>query len=578
MQKTLGKQLLVAGAALSALAMLLSGCGAGNGSGTKSTGASKEQSPAGILTSDWKGTLPSPDPSKVYNNPQSYDNVKDGGDLTLASIYTANWNNFQVDGNTLYMGGFWDMYQPTLWNYTNGGEVSPNKNFITDAKVTSKDPLTIEYDINPEAKWNDGTDIDYTAFESTWKANSGKDATYTPTVTDGYQDIASVKAGTSAKQAIVTFTKPYYPWQSLFPYLLNPKGAVDAKTFNSGWIDKPHNEWAAGPFIVQSSSKDQVVFVANPKWWGPKPKLTKVTYKFLEDTATINAFKNGEIDAVGAASTDNLKTVMGMKNVQLRLGYSKSTFVLVYNGQAASLKDIAVRKAITQAFDASTWNKIAYQGLDWNPPQPGSEVVLPFQKGYKSNLPADAKFSVANAKKTLEDAKYTKDSSGYYGKDGKEINISYTYFGDSATTKAKALAYQQMMKAAGIKITLNNLDTSKWSDTVAKHNYEIMPLGWSATNPFGQTSLYQLYGSDSSSNFTFVGSKAVDEKLRKPTTIEDNDEAIAATNEGEAAAFELYGTIPTDTPPTYTAVKKGLANFGPAGFQNNDWTKIGWQK
>ncbi|MCH4209884.1 ABC transporter family substrate-binding protein [Bifidobacterium sp.] len=577
MQKTLGKQLLVAGAALSALAMLLSGCGAGNGSAAKTTGASKEQPLAGILTSDWKGTLPAPDPAKAYNNPQDYDNVKDGGELTLSSIYTANWNNFQVDGNTLYMGDFWQMYQPSLWNYTTNGEVSPNKDFLTGVKVTSQDPLTIEYDINPDAKWNDGTDIDWTAFETTWKVNSGKDEAYTPTITDGYEDIASVKAGTSAKQAIVTFTKPYYPYQSLFPYLLSPKSA-DAKTFNSGWIDNPHNDWAAGPFIVQSATKDQVVFVPNPKWWGAKPKLDKVTYKFLEDTATINAFKNGEIDAVGAGSRDNLKTVMGMKDVQLRLGYSLSTYVFEYNGKADSLKDIAVRKALTQAFDSSTWNKIAYQGLDWNPPQPGSEVVLPFQKGYKSNLPADAKFSVANAGKTLEAAGYTKDDAGYYGKDGKEINISYTYFGDSATNKAKALAYQQMMKTAGIKITLNNLDTSKWSDTVSKHTYEIMPLGWSATNPFGQTSLYQLYGSDSSSNFSFVGSKEIDEKLKKATTIEDNDEAIAATNEGESAALELYGTLPTDTPPTYTAVKKGLANFGPAGFQLKDWTKIGWQK
>ena len=40
-----------------------------------------------------------------------------------------------------------------------------------------------------------------------------------------------------------------------------------------------------------------VTFVPNEKWWGNKPKLDKIVYKQMADTASLNAFQNGEIDA-----------------------------------------------------------------------------------------------------------------------------------------------------------------------------------------------------------------------------------------------------------------------------------------
>ena len=50
----------------------------------------------------------------------------------------------------------------------------------------------------------------------------------------------------------------------------------------------------------------------------------------------------------------------------------------------------------------NTYNNVQFQGLNWKAEQPGSELLLPFQKGYENNLPAEAKYNVDNAKKTLE--------------------------------------------------------------------------------------------------------------------------------------------------------------------------------
>ena len=354
--------------------------------------------------------------------------------------------------------------------------------------------------------------------------------------------------------------------------------------FTQGWVNDPHNEWAAGPFIVDSFDDSQVTFTPNPNWWGDEPKLDKVVFKQMEDTAKINAFHNGEIDAVDASTADKLETVRSMDDVQIRIGYTKSTNVLTYNATAESLKDTAVRKAITQGFDQETWAKIRYQGMDYESPQPGSECMLIFQDGYEDNLPEDSHYDVDAAKKTLEDAGYTMGGDGYYTKDGNTLSISYTYFSDNATQTAMANAYQKMMKDIGVDCEIVNLDASKFSDTLISKSFEVLAMGWAASDPYGySTSGYQLYGSDSASNYTFIGSDEVDEMMRQPSTMSDTAAAIAEFNKAEKAAFELYGTIPTDVPPTYMAVKKGLANFGPAGFANCNnaiWhtENIGWQK
>ena len=576
--------------AMAALSLLLSGCGATSGSGDNGTDTYADYvQPADGITSDYTGDLPTPDPSKAYDNPQPRDNVKDGGTLTQ-DIYelTTNWNYLSTDGNTVALAELWAWYQPHLWDYSVGGDATPNPDYLDKVEVTSEDPLVVTYDINEKATWNDGTPIDYTAFQATWKALNGTDPDYNPPQTVGYEDIASVEKGESDKQVVVTFAKPYYPYEGMFSALVHPK-AVDAATFTQGWVKNPHNEWAAGPYVVESHDDSQVTLVRNEKWWGNKGKLDKVIFKIMKDSAAVNAFQNGEIDTLGgrasvtgvASSKDTLKIVREMDGVQLRMGYSLDTQVFVYNGKAGALQDLAVRKAITQAFDQSTWSEIKYQGVGWNAAQPKSSVILQFQSGYEDNMPADSGYDVDTAKKTLEAAGYTMGDDGYYQKDGKTVEVSYTFFGDSSTQSALATAYQAMLKKAGVKVELRNLDTSKFSDTVVGADYEVLPMAWSASDPFGYAgSAAQFYKSDSSSNYAYVGSDEIDELVSIPGTLKDSKEAIKAANKAEKAALELYGMIPVVTPPTYMAVKKGLANVGPAGFQQITQHRedIGWQK
>ncbi|NEG70506.1 ABC transporter family substrate-binding protein [Bifidobacterium choloepi] len=567
---------LTAGVAVAAACGMLIGLGGCGGSSSSDAVGAAE--PADGFANDYTGTYPMPDANTAYNNPQERDNVQDGGTLTLATTYTSSWNSFSADGNTSDMQTLWSYYMPQLYTTDFSGNITWNKDYITDVTTVSDDPLVVKFTINDKAKWNDGTDIDWTAFRATWEVSNGSNDGYNPASTEGWNQIKSVTEGDNAKQAVITFSQPWYPWQSLFGGLYNPE-AEDTTTFTSGWNDNPHSEWGAGPWKVQTANDDEVVFVPNENWWGDKPKLTQVTYKYMEPTAELNAFKNGEIDAVEFATNTSLQTVKDTKDTQIRLGYSKSTNVLVYNGKSTFLSDQNVRKAFEQAFDGTTWTKIHYQGLNWTPSAPGSELFPVFQEGYEDNRPDVAKqVDVDGAKKTLEADGYTLGSDGYYQKDGKTLEVRYTYFGDAATGTALAKAYQQMLKEAGIKVDLDNQDTSKFSDVIGSGDYDVLPMGWSAPTPYSQVNVAQLYGSDSDSNYTYVGSDEVDKLAAVPGTISDQLKAVAAANKAEKAALALYGTEPVDVPPAFFAVKKGLANYGPAGFTSLDVINLGWQK
>jgi peptide/nickel transport system substrate-binding protein len=101
---------------------------------------------------------------------------------------------------------------------------------------------------------------------------------------------------------------------------------------------------------------------------------------------------------------------------------------------------------------------------------------------------------------------------------------------------------------------------------------------WSSPSPYSQVNVIQLYGSKSESNFSYVGNSEIDKLAKVPGTISDQLQAVKAANKAETAALKLYGTTPLDVPPAFVAAKKGLANWGPAGFEQINPLLVGWQK
>ena len=579
----------VAGGAAAALAGLgLAGCAKEGGSGGagSATGASPQN---GVPATTPLNQLPLPEKGKTYNNPKSRDQIKDGGTATFPVAEVGpDFNYFSVNGNTTYMKWFWLCYNsavvPFRCNAT-ASKFEPDPNFIDSSsvkEVDGKEVVTIN--IAEKATFNDGTPIDWRAVEAAWTVNNGKNSDYTPASTDGWSQVESVTKGDNDKQAIITFSQPYYPYEALVGFL-HPSAATP-EVFNNGWKMNPHNEWGCGPFVVDSVDEAQITFKRNPKWWGDVAKLESITFKQMEAQAEFNAFKNGEIDAteLGQQGTgEMLSNFQGMDKVEIRRSDSKSITCLEVNTTRDVLSDIEVRKAFMQCINTETILGIVYQGVNWKEDRLSSLSILPWMDGYEDNLPQDvsanttADAQIAAAKKTLEDAGYELGSDGYYAKGGKQVAFGFTTIGDSNVTKNRAAAIQKMAKDAGMNITIDNKPSSDFSKTLVGGQWDVFLLGWSVSSATYNNG-GQLFGSTSESNFTHAGSKELDAKFLAVTGIEDHAKQMKAFNEAEKEALKSYAFIPLYSGADVIVCKKGLANWGPALLLDIVAENVGWEK
>ncbi|RAV32698.1 ABC transporter family substrate-binding protein [Corynebacterium heidelbergense] len=514
-------------------------------------------------------------------NPKSRDEIKDGGDLNLALEEIAEQQNiFHADGN-LYTRQLWRMYNPQMSLFENE-DYKPNPDYLTDVKSEDKDGKTVvTYTINDKAQYNDGTPIDWRAFENTWKANNGSNPDYKVSSTDGYILIESVKPGANDKQAVVTYKQEFPWWKSLFDTLVPPQ-VKDAETFNNAYLKQVHPGWGAGPFKVENVDFNggRATFVRNEKWWGDQAKLDKVTYRQLEDQASMNAFQAGEIDAVGVATKDRLATARGMgeDKADIRTALRPSNFLITLNAKSPLLKDPAVREGIMQGIDRSQLAKIRFNGLDYSEKLPGSFLLLQNQKGYEDNFGAVMSYDQGKAKETLDKAGWKPGPDGIREKDGQKLAPRYVLQGDDPQLKAEASATQKMMRDIGVDMQIDQRPTSDFSKITKQRDFDIFPMGFNLGDPFGVAYFAQLYGTNGGLNLSGTDTAEMDRKAAEISKIGNPEEQIKKANEAEREALRAYGLMPTFNGPTIMATKPALANSGAAGFTVVPIEDIGWQK
>lgn len=195
-----------AAAGIAVLAMAVAACGGGGGDAKKPSAEQSQQAQQQMAETP-----------AISINPVPYDQVKDGGTLTLAvGQWPSQWNPNHVDGNQRDTAVMLDTVLPQMMVADENATFTPNPDFLTDAKVdTSSGKQVVTWTINDKATWSDGTPITWKDVEAMWTANSGKNKKYKPASTDGWDRIESVTKGDSDKVAVMTFAKNYPDWQGL---------------------------------------------------------------------------------------------------------------------------------------------------------------------------------------------------------------------------------------------------------------------------------------------------------------------------------------------------------------------------
>lgn len=502
-KNSFSRRALIGGTAALGAVGLLSACGNGSASAEKTKAAG-----AGANIKD------------LYNiNAQDVNSLKKGGTLRLPSgSIGPNFNVYTQSGNTGDNTNVMSTIgQAGLWNLDFDGTYKLNTDFAVSFEHSKKDDkIQVAIKLNPKAVFNDGTPINYKALQSTWNIFKSLDNGYNIVSSGIYEFVESVEKTEDDYSVMVTFSKPYYPLQSLFAEILHP-AMEDVELFNNGFVDNPHPEYWAGPFTLADKGWDSTAktfsVVPSDKWWGTKPLLEKIVFTQMESSAARAAFKNDEIDAIGANTSASYTEVKSVAGAELRKGTRLYAGGLDINPRR--VKDAALRKAIFAGVNREALAKIQFQGLPYEESIPGSMIHMPFSPYYQDNYPTPNN-SVSEAQKILEAAGYTKKGD-YYEKDGQKAGCAVVTFGDDPTTKGRAQTFTQQMKDVGIEIRIDQRADSEFASVLGNWDYDISFSGYGVSTPDATEATKQFYYSENNDG---NGSKEIDALIDAMTVME----------------------------------------------------------
>jgi peptide/nickel transport system substrate-binding protein len=241
------------------------------------------------------------------------------------------------------------------------------------------------------------------------------------------------------------------------------------------------NAMGTGPFMVRSWQPDQrLTMVRNPNWWGwalnPETNVTEIIYSPIRSEATrVAALLSGEVDLVldpspqdlGRLRTNaNLKVIDGVENRTIFLGMDQHREELVGSNIKGKnpLKDVRVRRALYQAIDIQTINRVTMRGLS----QPTGALVAPMVAGWTEKVHERFPFDQDAARRLLTEAGYPQ---------GFEVDFACPnnrYINDEEICQAVTAMWARV----GVRAKLRTLPLVTYFPMIQRYEASIYMLGW----------------------------------------------------------------------------------------------------
>jgi peptide/nickel transport system substrate-binding protein len=513
-------------------------------------------------------------------NPQDPAKLQKGGNLRLAlTEFPSNFNSLHIDGNTADSGAMLRATMPRAYRVASDGSTTVNTDYFTSVELTGTHPQVVTYTINPEAVWSDGTPITWEDIKSQIDATSGKNKDFAIASTNGSDRVASVTRGVDDRQAMMTFAQPFAEWQGMFAgnTMLLPKTmTANPEVFNKGQLNGPGP--SAGPFMVSALDRtaQRITLTRNPKWWGAPPLLDSLTYLVLDDAARIPALQNNTIDATGVASLDELTIARNTQGISIRRAPSASWYHFTFNGAPGSiLADKALRLAIAKGIDRQAIANISQRGLADNPVPLNNHIFVAGQEGYQDNSGVVA-FDPEKAKQEL-DALGWRLNGQFREKDGRQLVIRDVLY-DAQTTRQVGQIAQNSLAQIGVKLELDAKSGGGFfTNYIIVGDFDIAQFSW-VGDAFSLCCLNQIYTTGADSNFGKISSPEIDAKAIETMGELDAAKARELANEVDKLIWAEGFSLPLFQSAGNVAVRSSLANFGPAGIGDLDYTEIGFIK
>ncbi|MCO6006369.1 ABC transporter family substrate-binding protein [Actinoallomurus purpureus] len=510
--------------------------------------------------------------------------VREGGTLRLATgEFRTQWNYWHLGGPNLDAVTVLRTTLPWLFRSDANGAVRPNPDYLRRAGIVRTTPhQVVVYDINPKARWSDGTPIGYRDFRALWKAARGRNAAFPVATTTGYDRIRSVERGTRDRQVVVTFTRPFGEWAELFSPLY-PAGTIGTpEAWNHAWLNRL--PVTAGPFRPEHVDRtaQAVSVVRDPAWWGARAKLDRIVFRHLARDAMPGALLNGEIDGFDAGpDAAAYGRVMGAAEVSVRRAAGPDFTQLTFNGAGPILSDPDVRRAVAMAIDRPTVARSALHGLGGRMDVMNDHVYVNTQRGYQDNAGRVGAYDPAEARRLLDRAGWTPAGEARR-KNGRTLTLRYVFPESATASRQSGELIQAMLRRVGVNLLLRPVPDGDFFDRyLLPGAYDVAPFTWHGT-PFPIENLESVYarprGGAVQQNVARIGSARLDRKLAQAVGELDPVRARRAANEADRLIWGEVHSLPLYQRPQIVPVRASLSNWGAFGLSDPVWTDIGFRK
>jgi peptide/nickel transport system substrate-binding protein len=318
--------------------------------------------------------------------------------------------------------------------------------------------------------------------------------------------------------------------------------------------------WSGGPWFAKWDKGVGVTLTPNPKYWGKKPVLDKVVFKFITDTsAELQAYKTGQVAAIypqAQQETAQLKTApntfFGVKE-----GYSYEGIWL--NVAKPPLDSKAVRQALAYATDRDA---IVRQLFGAVKPDITAIQSLTTPTNVKWYTTAFAKYKLNQAKvdELMQGDGWTKQG-GVWTKNGQKATLTIKSTTGNKRRELMEQILDSQWKKAGFDVTApdNQKAGTLFGELLPKGDYQMSIFAQTPTSSspaqcvnFCSKNIPSEATEFSGTNWYRISDPSIDGPWDKADGELDQTARKKLVTEGYVALAEQVPMIPIDPFPNIT--------------------------
>ena len=403
------------------------------------------------------------------------------------------------------------LIQSTLTVTTTDLEIAYD--LATDVQV-SEDGMVWTVTIRDDVKFTDGENL--TASDVAFTYNTVK-------ATSSVNDFTMLKEAIAVDDTTVEFhmERTY----SIWPYTMAIVGIIPEHAYGP---DYGSNPIGSGRYIMKQWDKgQQIIFEANPDYYGEKVQMKKVTVVFMDEDAAFAAAKAGQVDLAYTAASYSEQTIAGYELLAFasvdNRGFNLPAISATTNGAGTAVgndftSDVNVRRAINIGIDREQmienvmygYGTAAYSvcdGMPWYNPE------------------AEVAYDLEGALALLDEAGWVVGADGIREKDGVRAAFTLMYPASDSVRQMMAADTANQLKTLGIEVQIEGVG---WDVAYDRALSEPLMWGWGAHTPM---ELYNMY-------HTVEGGMAEYSPYANEMVDKYMDEALAADSLEEA--YELW--------------------------------------